>query len=696
MHVSQLGTTTALTLLAALGGWIATHDQRDGEPRPERASPAARSANQEEEPGNYLAFVRAFDDAADAFNNREVERLLGKYEEWGQRHALDVMRRLAWEPSETIIDRGKVVRLAWKEVYDNTFLTKVEKAFANMPRPLRQERTRLLDAWDEAMARYIDVAGKPKGKERNGALKEVGIELEGLAGAFEECGDLYYASLSFAFAGASHDTHMVGEKDANSLFVARNYARLVELRERLDLETPWLESYRARLAELEELGIKGDVSAEEAAELDPGITLGPGSVLDGTFTLLDEPTAIERPNFSTDLAYVTWSSVWLGVVDSEGTFSGQDPSPVLKRVSAAEVQVTGTDGEVQEIPLTGKITLVETTTGDPPRPFAFLMQIGRQGDFFHEFEVNLEPSSESLNLYVCPAGGMTTVVDETPVTVYDDNLDGTYGSAPLSYGYAGLAKGEFQPDIDTVRIGKAKRALPWSEYLRVEDTWYQFEPIDGGKAFRVAPAEILTGTLELDYEGPDPSWMIVRGMDNLEQSYFDLAADKEVEVPVGRYQLFYGGFRRGKRGDAMEKAIVLPPLETRVWTVTEGETTVVELGEPYDMDFEFTANEERVTVIGNSITLTGRGGERYHRLWSVRLKPELMLRKEGKGKGSKAGRLILVSDPETLNTEGYEKAWKPLDLEIENRFGGDPVELRMIEKKNRLFGKIESSWRKPK
>ena len=367
---------------------------------------------------------------------------------------------------------------------------------------------------------------------------------------------------------------------------------------------------------------------------------------------------------------------------------------MFKRLSAATVEITGTDGVAQEVALTGKITLVETTAGDPPRPFAFLMQIGRQGDFFHEVEVNLEPSSESLTLYVHPASGFTTSVEEIPVTVYDDNLDGAYGSAPLTYTYPGVAKGEYQPDIDTVHIGKAKRAEPWSEYMKIGKGWYQFEPISGGTSFRVTPATVKTGMLVMDFDGPKPSWMILRGLDNLESCYFDLVSSKKVEVPVGRYELFYGGFRDGKRGDGMEKAIVLPPAEKRLWTVAEGEETLVELGEPFDMDFQFTANEQRITVLGNSITLVGKAGERYHRLWSLRLRPELMLRKEGKGKGSKAGRLALVADPETLNTEGFEASWKPLDLEIENKYGSDPIELRLIEKKNKLFGKIESSWRK--
>ena len=45
------------------------------------------------------------------------------------------------------------------------------------------------------------------------------------------------------------------------------------------------------------------------------------------------------------------------------------------------------------------------------------------------------------------------------------------------------------------------------------------------------------------------------------------------------------------------------------------------------------------------------------------------------------------------NKGGYAAMWKPLDLVIERRGGDGEVEVQLTEKKNKLFGKIEGSWR---
>jgi hypothetical protein len=42
----------------------------------------------------------------------------------------------------------------------------------------------------------------------------------------------------------------------------------------------------------------------------------------------------------------------------------------------------------------------------------------------------------------------------------------------------------------------------------------------------------------------------------------------------------------------------------------------------------------------------------------------------------------------------YEIAWFPWDLELAKKKAGDELEVQLSMKKHKLFGKIESEWRK--
>ena len=187
--------------------------------------------------------------------------------------------------------------------------------------------------------------------------------------------------------------------------------------------------------------------------------------------------------------------------------------------------------------------------------------------------------------------------------------------------------------------------------------------------------------------------MIVKGKGRYEGCYFDLlwGGSKGVEVPVGSYELFCGDLRKGRKRQTA-KALVLPGKDMESWQVAAGETTTIELGGPFSYDFSFENAGAEVRVIGQTVAVVGAAGERYERPWNCRPAPDVFWREVGKSRGNKAERMKLINDQLDMFQEGaYAKVWFPLDCEFEVR--SKTVELQMSEKKNALFGKLESGWK---
>ena len=152
-----------------------------------------------------------------------------------------------------------------------------------------------------------------------------------------------------------------------------------------------------------------------------------------------------------------------------------------------------------------------------------------------------------------------------------------------------------------------------------------------------------------------------------------------------------GQISKGKRQQMM-KALIVPSDNTRSWTVPDGETITMELGAPFDFSFKYDQDEETISVDGKSIFITGAAGESYQRLWNCVPTPELISRKKGTKRGKELQKLRHAGSQQELD-QGWEWAWYPFNATIEKSKKGEIVELQLFEKKNKLFGKIESEWR---
>ena len=115
---------------------------------------------------------------------------------------------------------------------------------------------------------------------------------------------------------------------------------------------------------------------------------------------------------------------------------------------------------------------------------------------------------------------------------------------------------------------------------------------------------------------------------------------------------------------------------------------VVELGGPFAFDFKADQDPKGCQVIGKTVAIVGKAGERYERPWLCVPKPLAAARKAGAKKGTKPTKMPSVDN--TL--DGYDPTWFPKDLAIDVKNAEGGLEVQLTEKKNKLFGKISSPW----
>src|SRR6185503_13944414 len=230
----------------------------------------------------------------------------------------------------------------------------------------------------------------------------------------------------------------------------------------------------------------------------------------------------------------------------------------------------------------------------------------------------LAPSDDNMSLYVAPAASLVGTLNGVRVRVIDDNMDGLYGSEPKNWRWPGLLEGEDQPDLDSVVIGDAKVARPWSRLQKIGDAWFELTPTENGLDFTASAVQVQSGTLQLDLKGLPATWLVVRGVgEGFETLFYELVngGTNKAEVPAGAYEVYVGQIASGKKDQTM-KALILPGSKSRTWKVGAGETTKLELGMPLTLDFAVRQDEETVTVDAKSLVVIGRGGETYQRLWN--------------------------------------------------------------------------------
>lgn len=670
-------------------------------PTPAAAAPTAALQGEELD---RAGFLKAFRQALDARADGDIERLIKRNQNIAVVVIIETCEAIALGTNERLEREIAGLIEGWEDAFDSRFAQETYEYFSLMSRQVRAFRSQRQADFGK-LKRELDQAIESQNEAQ---LDQVCAGFESLAEAFGQAGDHYYVSECWWRVAQGHDDAARGG-DADYEKAAAAYGKMLEARERIDLKDRFYSVAKLRFDQLSgflERGKAGeaDEGAEGGAAAGPvmrkmggGVSLGEEVPIDLTFELVEEIEAVMRPGYSLLDLPVVWMALGFGRPGSTADFFTMQGGPQLIRTgSGAEVDIDR-DGQ-GEVPVevTGNVepTVLTLGEGDNLRQWAFLSIVLTAQEMFQGIGVPMQAQEASMTLYCAPAGSMVGEVDGVPIRVFDDNMDGRYGSQPAPWNLTGLTEGVSQPYFDTIQIDGADRSVPWSEYIQLDDQWYQLLSDQEGTRVVASKAEVPTGKLKLKSKGVKPLYFVVRGSKTFEHSFYDVMSDgsRGIEVPIGKYSLLCGEVRSGKRKQVL-KALIVPGQSMESWTVKAGETTEIEIGEPFDIDFASEDAGSRVTVIGPSVAVVGKAGERYERLWNCVLEPEIFARKVGTKKGGRGTAMDLVNDFDTLTREGFAVGWFPRTTEVKKRTDDEEVELRLEIGKNKMFGKIESSWR---
>ncbi|TDJ79711.1 MAG: hypothetical protein E2O39_00510 [Planctomycetota bacterium] len=661
------------------------------------ASSGAPSAGAPSAQDRKAEFIMKFQQAQAIGAKQEMANLIRKYEQEAINWILETAEVLSNAPNDKVFERMDMFREAWATSYKTEFVTKMEKYYSLLRPTMKRDRIRARTKYDDLRTTFwknVEENDKP-------TWTVLGQGFEGLAQVFETLGDKYFASQCWSFYANCWD-EFYRPKEPDLYKACEGFGKFLKLREEMGLPDKNYKTTQPRHAALVGMGYgaKGtvidpttgeEVEIPEVAELAAAIPVALEFELVG---LKD----FARPNYFLDEHYPMWNSLYLQEKGDSKPFPRIEGAPIVMRVGSGTIKLdTNFDGAGDlEIPLTGNLMPIQFSigSGEEQREWGCLTIVGVEKDLYQGIGVYLAFIDKYASVYIISAASMVGELSGVSVRVIDEDMNGIYGGPPTSWAYVGLTEGAFHPEIDSVVVGSEKRARPWSEYMEIGGTWYKLEVRKGGVEIGAVPVEVKTGTLKLSFKGGKPAWLIMKGEGTYENSYFDLigGGSKGATVPVGRYTLFYGELRAGKKRQLI-KSLILPGANTPKWTVSEGEKTEVTLGAPFGFDFEVIEDEETVMIPGASVVVVGSAFERYERAWGSVPRPLVSIRKKGSKKGSKPKKMPVLTSQDELYTLGWESAWHPKDLLIEKKSSEKDVEVQLTEKKNKLFGKLASDWK---
>jgi hypothetical protein len=593
------------------------------------------------------------------------------------------------------------LRGAWKEGMKTEFAEKIYTIYSTFDAQNKKDHRDLHERFDKVWDEYQSNLDK----KDNWVFLNLVDEIDILANGFDSMGDLYWSSQAWLVFAACNDTPLRGDS-ADTKKALQGYTNALELRVKLDLKDSGFDEAAKRKSALTgKASDPKDPKKDSPATPPPAsappkpIQLGEPATVPLAFEVVGSVDTYQRPNFHCDDLFSLWNALNFQKKGTSSAFQNVQGSPLAYRTAATEISFDlDGDGQGEEkVTLSGNITPVKIALGkgDSARPWAVLTMTGTDKEQYQGIDVNLGSTEDKLTVYIFPAASVTGTVAGVPIRIIDDAMDGIYGTIPQTWGYPGMTAGVFQPDMDSIVIGTSKRAKPWSKTQQIGGAWYSLEVAEGGKQLTATPMTVDTGVLKLDYKGPAPTYLVVKGTTPQNDRYYDLVdgGTKGVTVPAGTYTLYYGEMRKGKKRQ-MQKMAILPPAQNPPsWTVGPGETTVVSLGGPYSFDFKPVFEAEKLSIDGTTVAVVGAHGERYERAWNCVSKPEVSWRKKGTKKSSKPERMERVPDAAAIEKLGYVATWFPMKFEVELKGVEGPLEVQLSEKKNDLFGKVESPWK---
>jgi len=688
----------------------------------------------------YQSFVSAFSKAMSFDDERGMDRAVRNSPRWVTFHYEAVYRQ--WLKDQSRLDRRKTLtalNASFKRTYDGVdTLDKIAKYYDD----LDDERTGMIDNAEQSWYSLTNLWEQVSKERKPEAMRKLVDKAMDLARRFEELGHPLKASESWAtvkmYYQALPDHSLADRHDGINAIT-----RFIENRKAWNwTKDPlyhgwvnWLKSERITIEaaakkeeERKKAGFKED-SKGPAAFLIPGAKEEIGKF---QFKVLKK---LPRSCFFRGGPVpALWMSVSLGAANSGPTQLAwyRQSDVFLVRPGASKFGVTwdGATSELDKNPWQ-RIEAPNKITKKPnlfyldkakKQQYAMWFYSGSQQEPVVGLTSNLAPNEKWAPIYYRSAASWEATLNGVKVTFLDDNADGKiFTEDPLAFGLKERTLGfggeeKLVPTYDSMIIGKSK-PVPYSSWVKLGDKWFHIRQF-GAEGHAVGARPVHTdffkvGTLQMTWAGKKarPELLVVRGEDTFRSASFDIASGKPVEVPVGKYTITYGRMVQGKGSRVITAQILRgdsEPIE-----VKENETTVVELGAPFKIDFEWSRDTGFVVVDSVNFKVKGRFGEHYAKISGAVAAPEVLYGKTTDGKGARpVGQFMALADADMLNTAGDTlkaagSKISSLDVGFFAVAKGDrtyPTKVKFLpkfpdghvglrQKKHKLFGKLEANFK---
>lgn len=164
---------------------------------------------------------------------------------------------------------------------------------------------------------------------------------------------------------------------------------------------------------------------------------------------------------------------------------------------------------------------------------------------------------------------------------------------------------------DVMLIGNTEFGVPVSKVINLKNKLYECQIDPKGEKISLRPYAGECGEVDLvsGFKCQTPLSLAIL---NSSEIYIDVAKNKKTLLPAGDYTLFLGYVEQGElhaaiRKGQMERITVSGAADES----GKKKAATLKWGGPFKMDFDFTADEKKVTVSPSKIKICGSAGEEY-------------------------------------------------------------------------------------
>ncbi|MFH0889257.1 MAG: hypothetical protein V1871_08640 [Planctomycetota bacterium] len=200
----------------------------------------------------------------------------------------------------------------------------------------------------------------------------------------------------------------------------------------------------------------------------------------------------------------------------------------------------------------------------------------------------------------------TGKVEGVELTLIDENGNGEYDEI----------------GTDLMVFGKSPYGVPLSKIVSINKKLYECKVAPKGDQISLTPYVGKYGLLDFISNFKCQSKLDYAIL-NFDDIYIDVANDKNILLPCGIYTFWLGYMREGTshvtiKQNGMQSIEITDELNSD----GQRKVTVIKWGAPFRIDFQFTANNDKVTVSYSSIKVYGGSNEEYFN-FSPSLSPQV-------------------------------------------------------------------------